>query len=86
MENTEKQNMTELAQIIIEDGQPLRAIYNYLMDTFDGIKNKELFAVEPFKDRIDFARYVGEVVCPVIVSSLSEWKLDEPEAYEQSNK
>ncbi len=74
----------ELAQLIIDDGQPIRAIHNYLMDTFDGIKHQELFDRE-FVDRIRFVEFV-KAVCPLIISSLEEWKKDDPEQYELQNQ
>jgi hypothetical protein len=77
--------MTELANTIIEDGQPLRAIHNYLSETFDGIKQQELFD-RTFTDRIEFIKFIQEVVCPVMITSIGEWKLHEPEEYKKANE
>ena len=77
--------MNQLAEIIKEDGQPLRAIYNYLYDTFDEVKQVELFD-RTFTDRIEFIEFIQNVVCPCVLSGLNEFKLDDPESYEQSNK
>jgi hypothetical protein len=77
--------MNQLAKIIIEDGQPLRAIHNYLYETFDGVKTIELFD-RTFTDRIEFIEFIQNVVCPCILSGLNEFKLDDPKLYEQSNK
>jgi hypothetical protein len=77
--------MTELAETIIEDGQALRAIHNYLSKTFDGVKQQELYDIT-FTDRIEFIQFIQDVVCPVMISSISEWKLDEEEEYLKKNQ
>ena len=76
--------MNELAKVIIEDGQPLRAIHNYLSDTFDEVKHKELFD-RTFTDRIEFIKFIQDAVCPVMIESISQWKLDDPDEYEKLN-
>jgi hypothetical protein len=75
----------ELAELIIDDSQPLRAIHNYLMDTFDGVKHEELFD-RTFTDRIRFVEFIQNTVCPAMISALEEWKLDLPEEYESNNQ
>ena len=67
--------MTELAKYIIEDGQPLRAVQNYLSSTFDGIKDKELFD-RTFTDRTEFIKFIKDAVCPMLIEALSEQELD----------
>lgn len=76
--------MTELSKIIIEDGQPLRAIHNYLLETFDGVKQKELFD-RTFTDKIEFIRFIQDGVCPMMIEVLEEIKLDSPKEYQKSN-
>jgi len=77
-------NKTQLANQIIDDGQPLRAIHNYLSETYDDVKHVELFD-RTFTDRINFIKFIQEVVCPMMIESLEEWKLDEPEEYNKRN-
>lgn len=57
--------MTELANIIIEDGQVLRAIHNYLSDTYEDIQksNSELLDTK-FNSRTDFILFIQNIVCP----------------------
>ena len=77
-------NKTQLANEIIEGGQPLREIHNYLSETYDGIKHIELFD-RTFTDRIEFIKFIQKVVCPMMIESLEEWKLDQPEEYNNRN-
>ena len=80
-----QEQKNELATLITDDGQPIRAIHNYLMDTFDGIKHEELFD-RTIKDRIQFIQFIQNTICPSIISSLEEWRLDHPEEYELNNQ
>ena len=77
-------NKTQLANQIIDDGQPLRAIHNYLSETYDDVKHVELFD-RTFTDRINFIKFIQEVVCPMMIESLEEWKLDQLEEYNNRN-
>jgi hypothetical protein len=76
--------MNELAKAIIEDGQSVRAVHNYLSETFDGIKQKEIFD-NKFTDRIEFAKFV-QGVCSVMIESFEAWKESEPEEYLEANQ
>lgn len=77
--------MNELATLIKEDGQPLRAIMEYVSDTFQGIKHEELFADVKFTDYLNFVEFIEKVVCPAIKHSTTEFRLDSPEEYEALN-
>ena len=67
--------MTELANCIIEDGQPLRAVQNYLSNTFDEIKDRELFD-RTFTDRVEFIKFIQDAVCPMLIEAITEEELD----------
>jgi hypothetical protein len=75
--------MNELAKAIIEDGQSVRAVQNYLSETFDGVKQKEIFD-NKFTDRIEFAKFV-QGVCSILIESCEAWKESEPEEYLEAN-
>jgi hypothetical protein len=79
-----KNTKTQLANEIIEGGQPLREIQNYLSETYDDIKQVELFD-RTFTDRIQFIKFIQEVVCPSMIKSLEEWKLDQLKEYNKVN-
>jgi hypothetical protein len=77
--------MNELAKTILQDGQPLRAIQNYLQDTFDGIKNKYISNEEDsFTDRIEFLAFV-KAVSEFSIKTTQDWKDDDKEGYDEGN-
>ena len=52
-----------LAEFMIEDGQALRSVYNYLQSTYDDIKGKILeFDDFAYNDEIEFYKTVQEAV------------------------
>ncbi len=52
---------TELAKTIIEDGQSIRSVWNYLSLTFDDIENLQLDDCK-FTDRQDFYQHIKNTV------------------------
>ena len=48
----------ELAKTMIKDGQAMRAIINYLSETFNGIKSVAFWG-DRFENESDFFEYVG---------------------------
>ena len=65
---------TEMANYIIDDGQSIRGVFNYLSQTFDGIKDVELFDGK-FKTREEFYGFVKEV-CDMMLEANREEMLD----------
>lgn len=52
-----------LAEFMIEDGQALRSVYNYLQSTYYDIKEKVLeFDDFAYNDKIEFYKTVQEAV------------------------
>jgi len=74
-------NVTEMASYAVEDGQSMRFIWNYLVQTFQGIQD-ETFDCGDFKfeSLIDFLEYVKHV-CETAINSI---KMDD-EDYERNN-
>jgi len=67
---------TEMACYGIEDGQSMRFIYNYLCETFEGIKNEKFdFGSIQYKNHIEFAEDV-KCACDMIIFSTKEAMLD----------
>ena len=68
---------TEMAENIIDDGQSIRSIWNYLNATFEDIKDVELFDAT-FKTREEFYGFVKNV-CEMMLDVNRETILDEAE-------
>jgi len=77
--------MNELAKRVLEDGQDIRPFYNYLSETYDEIKNKDLFPEGGFTDRIGFYKHLRDVVLPSMISGAEAWKEDDIKEYTESN-
>jgi len=57
------ENNTSLAKFMLEDGQVLRSIYNYIQSTYDEIEGKEFeFDEITYTNRMDFYNSVLEGV------------------------
>jgi len=84
--NLNENGITDFAQYILDDGQSLRPFHNYISETFDGVKQKELsFEGITFTDRIEFYKHI--IGClEFMIQSTNEWKLDCEEEYLESNK
>lgn len=65
---------TEFAKEMIEDGQSIRSIFNYLSNTYDGIENVELFDAK-FTDRETFYKFIIGV-CNIMIEANKEEMLD----------
>jgi len=53
-------NMTELAKTMIDDGQPTRAVWNYLTETSNNIKGHTFsFDGKTFENDIEFLEFVS---------------------------
>lgn len=61
---------TEMAIEAIQDGQQMRFIWNYLSNTYEGIKDN-VFEYEDFKfkDELDFFEYV-KYVCECVIQTI----------------
>jgi hypothetical protein len=58
----ELSNITEMASIGIDDGQSVRFIWNYLLETYNGIENEVFdFGDVKFEKCEDFILHVKEV-------------------------
>jgi hypothetical protein len=62
---------TEMAIEGIQDGQAMRFIWNYLRNTYEGIKDNVFQHDEEFKfkDELDFFEYV-KYVCECVIQSI----------------
>tara|TARA_R110000787_G_scaffold44892_4_gene109772 strand:- start:924 stop:1277 length:354 start_codon:yes stop_codon:yes gene_type:complete len=66
-------NITEMAGYGIEDGQSTRFVWNYLIDTYDGIKDETFDLDFKYKSLVHFLEDVRDT-CAFAVDSL---KLDD---------
>ena len=56
-----------LAEFMLEDGQALRSIYNYLQESYDQIEGKTLeFDECAYTDELQFYKTVQEALCILI--------------------
>ena len=63
---------TEMACYGIGDGQSMRFIYNYLFETYEGLKNEKFdFGKIEFQSPIEFAEIVKDA-CDLIIDSTKE--------------
>jgi hypothetical protein len=68
-------NNTSLANFMIEDGQVLRSIYNYIQSTYDEIEGKEFeFDQVIYTNRLDFYKSIHEGVRLLIEHELESLK------------
>ena len=69
--------VTEMAIEGIQDGQQVRFIWNYLLNTYEGLKD-QTFTVDEraFKDETDFFETV-KMVCEMVIESIKTSKEDE---------
>lgn len=73
--------MTNLAKEILNDGQTIRPIWNYIHDTFNEIKGKKTGDEDfSFNDRIEFYEHCKEVL-DMMIKSVSEVKETSPNEY-----
>lgn len=69
-------NITELTSYALDDGQITRSIWNYLLKTFEGLKNEQFtFDEYAFTDRIAFLQEVKDT-CELMIDSEKEDKKD----------
>jgi len=55
-------NMTEMASYAIDDGQSARFIWNYLMETYEGIKDETFdYGMVKYESLTDFLHHVMDV-------------------------
>jgi len=74
----ELSNITEMASYAIEDGQSMRFIWNYLVETYQGIKDEKFdYGDFKFNSLIEFLEYV-KLTCDEIILSIK----DEMKEYE----
>jgi len=74
----------QFAKYIIEDGQAIRPIVNYINNVYDEIKNKKLFDGTIFKDRIEFLEHVKNAI-DTSIDGLKAWQEDDMEACLKDN-
>lgn len=67
-------NITELADYAQKDGQAVRSIWNYLVQTYNGLENHKFgFDETSFRDLTEFLQFV-KYVCDWAINSI---KIDE---------
>jgi len=70
-------NVTEMASYAVEDGQSMRFIWNYLIQTYQGIQDETFdYGDFKFESLIDFLEYVKHV-CKTAIESIKTEMEDE---------
>lgn len=66
----ELSNITEMASYAVEDGQSMRFVWNYLVETYQGLKDEKFdYGDFQFGSLIEFLEFVKET-CSIAVESI----------------